>query len=200
MALNLYRRHRRDCKAGHPEESRSGEFDERKKGWKRCSCPIFAAGTLQGKFLRQTTGRWEWTPARAVVAEFERLGTWGKVAPILPAAPSIEAGPKRITIEHAVKVFLAELQETIAPGTHKKYRLLLTKLKEFSTARGYIMIDQWETSDVREFRTSWAINPRTGARRMAMLKPFFEYCVSNEWMIRNPASARQAACPLPASR
>src|SRR6266853_1587554 len=189
MALNLYRRHRRDCNAGHPEESRSGEFDERKKSWRRCSCPIFASGTLQRKFRRQTTGQWEWTPAKAVVAEFERIGTWDKVAPTPEPAPSSEAGPKRITIEHAVKVFLAELQETIAPSTHKKYRLLLTKLKEFSASRGYVMIDQWETSDVREFRTSWAINPRTGARRMAMLKPFFEYCVSNEWMIRNPARA-----------
>jgi integrase len=65
----------------------------------------------------------------------------------------------------------------------------LTKLKEFSEQRGYIMIDQWEPMDVRDFRTSWAINPRTGARRMAMLKPFFEYCVSNEWIIRNPARA-----------
>jgi hypothetical protein len=35
MPLNLYRRHRQDCEAGYPEESRSGEFDERKKGWKR---------------------------------------------------------------------------------------------------------------------------------------------------------------------
>src|ERR1039457_1959173 len=77
MALNLYRRHRRDCKAGHPEEFRSGEFDERKKGWKRCSCPIFPSGTLQGKFKRQTTGQWEWTPAKAVVAELEKVGSWG---------------------------------------------------------------------------------------------------------------------------
>jgi choline dehydrogenase-like flavoprotein len=36
MGLSRYRRHRRDCKTGHPEESRSGEFEERKKGWKRC--------------------------------------------------------------------------------------------------------------------------------------------------------------------
>jgi integrase len=49
------------------------------------------------------------------------------------------------------------------------------------------MIDQWEPTDVREFRTSWAINPQTGARRMSMLKPFFEYCVGNEWITRNPA-------------
>lgn len=28
MALKLYRRHRKECEAGHPEDSRTGEFDE----------------------------------------------------------------------------------------------------------------------------------------------------------------------------
>jgi hypothetical protein len=49
VAINLYRRHRLDCEAGHPEEFRSGEFEERKKGWKRCACVIFASGTLVGE-------------------------------------------------------------------------------------------------------------------------------------------------------
>ena len=186
MALNLCRRHRRDCKAGHPEEFRSGEFEERKKGWKRCSCPIFASGTLQGKFKRQTTGQWEWTPAKAVVAELEKVGSWGGQVMIPEPLPEFTK-PHRATVAHAVKAFLAELQETAAFATHKKYRLLLTKMVEFSEKRGYIMIDQWEPPDVREFRTSWAINPQTGARRMSMLKPFFEYCVANEWITRNPA-------------
>jgi integrase len=144
------------------------------------------SGTLRGRFRRQTTGEWEWESAKSVVVALERSGTWGKVA-APQTAPAGETGPKRIAIDHAVQVFLAEIQETIAVGTHKKYRLLLTKFKEFSTARGYVMIDQWETSDVREFRTSWAINPCTGARRMAMMKPFFEYCVSNGWIKYNPA-------------
>ncbi|MCU1259589.1 MAG: hypothetical protein JWO80_2474, partial [Bryobacterales bacterium] len=52
VALNLYRRHRQECEAGHPTESRSGEFEERKKGWKRCACMIFASGTIAGKFKR----------------------------------------------------------------------------------------------------------------------------------------------------
>jgi integrase len=189
MALNLYRRHRRDCKADHPEDTKSSDLDERRKGWKRCECPIFVSGTLQGKFRRQTTGEWEWEPAKAVVTALDRNGTWGKVEPAPQPAQPGETGPKRIAIDRAVEIFLAELKETIAVGTHKKYRLLLTKFKEFSTARGYVMIDQWETSDVREFRTSWAINPRTGARRMAMLKPFFEYCVSNSWIKQNPAKS-----------
>ena len=117
-----------------------------------------------------------------------RRGSWDGEVTVPEPLPD-PAQRQRVTIEHAVKAFLAELQESISFGTHKKYRLLLERFKEFSTARGYVMIDQWEPTDVRDFRTSWAINPRTGARRMAMLKPFFEYCVSNEWITRNPARA-----------
>jgi hypothetical protein len=46
VALNVYRRHRRDCEAGHAEDSTSGEFAERARGWKRCACVIFVSGTL----------------------------------------------------------------------------------------------------------------------------------------------------------
>jgi hypothetical protein len=42
--LNLYCRHRRDCELGHPDESGSGELEERTKGWRKCQCPIFASG------------------------------------------------------------------------------------------------------------------------------------------------------------
>ena len=58
MALNHYRRHRRDCKAGHPEESRSGEFDELKKGWKRCSW----AGEIRLRTTKAGTHVYTWVP------------------------------------------------------------------------------------------------------------------------------------------
>jgi len=67
MPLALYRRHRRDCKSGHAEGMRTSEYDERKKGWKRCECPIFTSGTLQGHFKRQNTGQWEWAAAQPIV-------------------------------------------------------------------------------------------------------------------------------------
>jgi len=38
--LHLYRCHRRDCVAGRPYDSRSGESDEHRKGWQRCGCRI----------------------------------------------------------------------------------------------------------------------------------------------------------------
>jgi integrase len=186
MALSLYRRHRRDCKAGHPEELHTSEFEERKKRWKHCACPIFASGTLSGRAGRRSTGRWEWSDAKAVAERWDQAGVWDEAPPPQPSAPE-PASPQRVTVERAIKAFLDELEETAAFATHKKYRLLLTKMIEFSAQRGYVMVDQWEPIDVRDFRTSWAINPRTGARRMAMLKPFFEYCLSNEWIKRNPA-------------
>ena len=35
MALRLYRRHRKECEAGPPEDFKSGEFEEGRRGWKR---------------------------------------------------------------------------------------------------------------------------------------------------------------------
>ena len=48
MALNLYRRHFRmegKCAGSHAADSRSYEHDERRRDWKKCYCPIYAAGT-----------------------------------------------------------------------------------------------------------------------------------------------------------
>jgi hypothetical protein len=72
MPLNLYRRHQRECEARFPPEVPTGEFEERKRGWKRCGCFIFASGTLSGKFKPQHTGKANWDEAKAVAAEWER--------------------------------------------------------------------------------------------------------------------------------
>jgi integrase len=191
MAITLYRRHRRGCKGGHPYQFRSSEFEERKRGWKRCECPIVVAGTLNKKFLRQSTNKWEWDDARAMAGAIEAAGSWdGEVASsALPPEPLPKPTPNRFPIGQATKSFLDEMQETAAFATHKKYRLLMARLSRFSEERGYVMIDHWEPLDVRQFRSTWPVGPQTAVRRMAMLKPFFEYCVSNKWMETNPARA-----------
>src|SRR5690349_18183631 len=89
MALHLYRRHRPDCEAGRPEDSRTGEFEERKKGWKRCTCLIFVSGTLGGQFKRKHADTADWDHARAVVATWEAAGTWPDSAPAAPTPPPL---------------------------------------------------------------------------------------------------------------
>ncbi|SPF51041.1 hypothetical protein SBA4_4590004 [Candidatus Sulfopaludibacter sp. SbA4] len=187
MPLALYRRHRRDCKAGHLEESRTSEYDERKKGWRRCECPIFVSGTLQGTFKRQNTGQWEWDGAKPIAVNYEDIGTWNAAAPS-PIQPSIDPiPPPRTTIERAMSAFTAEFATHAAPNTQKKYKLLLGKLKSFADSKGYVMLDQWTPIDVREMRAGWSVSAQTSAKNMSTIKAFFEFCLANEWITRNPA-------------
>ena len=76
MALNLYRRHRLECEASHPEDFRSGEWEERRKGWKRCNCAIHVP-------LARCRSRGLQVAARR--AGSARLGT----NPTLSARPSV---------------------------------------------------------------------------------------------------------------
>jgi integrase len=190
MTLSLYRRHRRDCKAGHPEEFHTGEFDERKKGWKRCACPIFASGTLAGRSRRQSTGRWEWTDAKAVAQAWERVGAWDGT-PSLPAVIPIEpANPQRISIAHAVRIFLTKCEGAkIAPATLRKYRTFTKQLTEFANQRGYVMLDQFTSADIDVFYSGWKLGARAKGKRLGTLRAFFRFCMNREWLPKNPVSA-----------
>jgi site-specific recombinase XerD len=72
-------------------------------------------------------------------------------------------------------------------NTQKKYKLILAKLISFSQAKGYVMLEQLGPMDVREFRSSWSVSAQTAAKNMSTMKTFFEFCLSNEWISRNPA-------------
>src|SRR5580700_5326574 len=111
MALGLYRRHRRECKAGHSEDQFSTEFEERKHGWKRCDCPIVVSGTLSKKFRRHTTRKWEWDDARAIAANFETAASWDAEV-IIKVEPPEKTEQGRCPTAEATKIFLAELKET----------------------------------------------------------------------------------------
>jgi hypothetical protein len=56
MAIKFYRRHRKECEGGHVEDSRMREFEEGRRGWKKCGCLIHVSGTLGRKFNCKQTG------------------------------------------------------------------------------------------------------------------------------------------------
>jgi hypothetical protein len=184
MPLALYRRHRQNCKAGYKHNT--SEYDERKKGRPRCECPIFVSGSLRREFRRHNTGKWEWTDARAIAQQFEDAGSWTVIPE--PPPPDTEARKiARVTIDRAVKAFTAEFEEHAATNTQKKYRILLAKLRTFAETKGYVMLEQWTPMDIREMRISWDVAPQTAAKNMSTVKAFFEFCVGNDWLPKNPA-------------
>ena len=193
MALSLYRRHRRECKAGHPEQLISSEFDERKKGWKRCECPIVLAGTLQRKFKRVTTGQWEWDAARLIAAQREAAGGWSEEAAPAQASATIAGAEDRISLERGIQAFLSERQETLSPNTYRKNSYVLNALRDYSLSKGYVLIAQWTPIDVREFRTSWGVAPNTATKYMEIVKSFFGFAVANKWLFESPAKLIKGA-------
>jgi len=64
MALNLYHRHGSNCAGGRSLHEMTYESDELRRNWKRCSCPIYASGTLSGHFRRKNTERSIWPEAK----------------------------------------------------------------------------------------------------------------------------------------
>jgi len=193
MALNLYRRHGSNCHGGRALHDMTYEADELRRTWKKCSCPIYASGTLSRSFKRKNTEQTSWHEAKAVAADWETAGRWQSDTPPPPRSlpqPSLETNPltsEGATIERAVTAFLAEHAESSAPNTRKMYGIIMKKLQAHSAEKGYVMIDQWGPIDVREFRQSWNVSPATGAKNMSVVKTFFEFALSNEWITRNPA-------------
>src|ERR1035441_2154233 len=111
MALTLYRRHRLACEGGQPEDARSGEFEEGRRGWKKCACLIHVSGTLGGKFSRKQTGKSDWDEAKAVASVWETAQSWDGPAQVEDPTPLAPGPDTRITIERAIQAFTAEYRE-----------------------------------------------------------------------------------------
>lgn len=68
MTLNLYRRHGARCPGGRALFAHAYEADELHRGWRKCSCPIYASGTFGRLFKRKNTERVDWSEAKGLAA------------------------------------------------------------------------------------------------------------------------------------
>ncbi len=188
MALKLYRRHRKECEGAHDEDARSGEFEEGRRGWKKCGCLIHVSGTLGERFNRKQTGKSDWDEAKALVASWETSGSWeGKVEP--PPAMAISPVCGRITIADAAKVFLSHREGAkIAPSTLRKYRTFMKQLTAFADSRGYLMLDQFASRDIDVFYGGWNLGARAKGKQLGTLRAFFRFCMNRKWLQENPVS------------
>lgn len=181
--LNLYRRHGGACKAGHPEDAHSSEFDERKRSWKVCNRTICVSGTLAGKFIRRTTKRTNWDEARAVSDAWER-GDAAQIAAVPPAPPS---NAERITITDGLSAYLAgRAAREPRPATMCKYRTLTKLLRQWADDKGYVYLDQFTTTDMDAFYASWKGGKSSRGKKLERAKGFWNFCKKRNWILASP--------------
>jgi integrase len=189
MALTLYRRHRLECEAAHPEDSRSGEWEERRKGWKRCNCGIHLSGTLGDRFSRKATGTADWEKARQIADVYEKADSWTgtKVDPaVLEPAPE----KPRMTIADACGLFITSRESAgLAPATLRKYHTFTKQITAYADSQGYIMLDQITAADIDLFWSAWKLGARAKGKRLTTLRAFFRFCLNRKWIPESPVSS-----------
>ncbi len=201
MALTLYRRHRKECEGKHLEDSRSGEFEEGRRGWgKKCACLIHVSGTLGGKFNRKQTGKSSWDEAKVVASAWEAAQSWSTVAVApVPSAPA-EFRSDRVAISTATAAFLANREGAqIAPATLRKYRTFVRQLTAFAETQGYVMLDQFSAADIDVFYGTMKLGARAKGKWLGTLRAFFRFCMHRKWLQENPVTA-DLKPPLGANR
>jgi len=151
----IFRRHTPEC----PHKAKGREH-------LKCSCPLWADGTLNGKrHLKSLKTR---DMARAVrrAADIES-----------PNAPVL------VPIQDAVKAFMehcADLEES----TRRKYRNTLSHLEEFAANDA---MSEITTERLDAFRGSRKLKPITSLKELQTLRQFFGFCFDRRWIGQNLA-------------
>ncbi len=149
---------------------------------RRCRCPKWINGNLPtGKFVRVSaqTRSWENAERKARIIEAD-------------ADPlrKVEIDPGlRITIEEAVKAFLRdeEARQLAKTSTCQSKTLLERQFLEWSRIEALTFLDELTTPRLRDFRAWWKNGPLTTQRKHHRLNGFFDFCIENEWLHKNPA-------------
>jgi len=188
MALNLYRRHASNCPGGRALHETSYEADELRRTWRKFLPHLFVRH-LEPPVQAEKHGEDQLALSQS---NGQPVGGRRQLPPLPPSSPSplipsAASKPNGVTIERATGAFLAEHAESSTPNTQKKHSIIIDKLKAYFAGKGYVMIGQWGPIDVREFRHSWDVSSAPAGKNMSIVKAFFEFALSNEWITRNPA-------------
>jgi|SRR5579864_933191 len=163
--LTIYRRHTKNC--GHKSEGRK---------YRRCRCPIWVDGFLNGAEMRESLGLKDWEKAQDKIRKWEAEGT----AVTQPAVVSLEL---------AFDSFLSDAEARgLRESTLKKYRGLFKQMKAFSSREGVLFIKQWDVEILRKFRHSWCDKGISALKKLERVRAFFRFSYESDWIAENPAT------------
>jgi integrase/recombinase XerD len=175
---------------------------------RRCRCPKWINGTLAtGKFVRVSakTRSWETADrkARAMDVEADPLRQDPPDVSLRMTVQAVRdflgneearqlantATCPRVTVEKAVRDFLADEEaRQLAKTTICQSRTLFQKqLLEWAKGETLNFLDEFTTARLREFRASRENCALTSQRKHHRLNAFFDFCIENEWLYKNPS-------------
>jgi site-specific recombinase XerD len=161
--LTIYRRHVKGC--AHKHEGRK---------YRRCRCPIWADGFLNGVEIRESLNLRDWEKAQ------QRINAW-------EAEGVLTAEAEEPTIEHACQAFENDAKARgLREPTLKKYRVLFRQLQEFGQAEGLRFIKECNLGTLRRFRESWTDCGISALKKLERLRAFMRFAHESGWIDEDP--------------
>src|SRR5437868_3201931 len=166
--LSVYTRHSQKCP--HRDDI----------AWRRCRCPKWIQGTPSEdhEFVRTSAQTRTWEQAEAKARQMEEAARPGARKP----APAI-------TITEAVAAYRAdEAGRCLAKSTTNQSKTLFqVHLLAWAKDVGLTLLRELTTPNLVKFRATWGNGPNTTRRKHERLIGFFEFCIGNDWLDKNPA-------------
>ncbi|MGH9616744.1 MAG: hypothetical protein ACRD28_08370, partial [Acidobacteriaceae bacterium] len=167
IMLTLYRRHLKRC----------SKTEDRY--WKRCSCPMWVEGTVNGSYLRRSLRTGSWERAQGLAQQIECADD-PKAVPAKPEQPT--------TIQQAVEEYLADAKaRDLAEATLYKLDIIFRKqFLAWTKAEGYSLLRELDLRAVQAFRASWRDGGLAKKKKQERLTGFFWFCIRAGWMTTSP--------------
>jgi integrase/recombinase XerD len=155
--LAVYKRHSPPC----PHKSRQ---------YRRCNCPCWIEGTVEGKYHRRSLKTRSWERATKLAREIE------------------EGRTHSVSIEEATASFLRDAEARgLRPPSIYKYKLLFKQLKAFAEGEGIRYLSECDVETLRTFRESWINKNYSARKKLEALRTFYRFVHESGWLTTNPA-------------
>jgi integrase/recombinase XerD len=160
--LSVYARHSNDC----PKKD--------DLTWRRCRCPKWINGTLNGEFIRKTAKTRSWEKAEKLRRQWEGEG----------APEKTEA----VAIEQAVAAYLADAKaRELREATLYKLKGIFEKqFLSWAKDRGLRYLKEIDLPLLREFRATWKDAALAKKKKQERVIGFFWFCMRAGWLAANP--------------
>jgi integrase/recombinase XerD len=200
MLLSVFTRHSTGCKFS------------RDRGCRRCNCPKWVGGQVNGYYFRQSAKSRQWAAAEEVRLKLEEALTKGlppfgpEVAagsalpiptpadppPVSPTEAPVPRVPKprpRVTVAQAVDAYLADaVSRSVESSTLKKLETIFRKqFLAWTRVEGIGYLDELDLDNLLNFRNTWEDGPLAKQKKQSRVIGFFWACVRRRYLTENPA-------------
>ncbi len=148
----------------------------RKKGnaHLKCSCPLWAFGTRNGKRVRESLKTRDLQRAYKLIA----------------AMMATEPTEVKVSLAEAVDQFQKGASWT--ESTIRKYRRNLASFSAFAKSQGLVNLDEFTGPTIDSYRATRDVELSTWGKELEFLRGFFGYCQAQGWIRGNPAKLSRA--------